>query len=200
MTLEWVVIIILLGLTALGLFIRTFIKSTVSESIKHQFETERQKMREEFEREIHGIDRKDRFRLAALDKRLAAHQEAYKIAVNLYWTTHDKGNIHTNAQNEYSEFWNNNCLYLTQEAREALWQSSISHRDYDIFLKIYHDDPNDPTAKKDLNERFEMISKAPDIIMSAVDRETLAIEPTLPNGKKITAFEIIEEKKDEVQK
>ena len=50
MTLDWTIVIILLGFGGLGLFIRTFIKSTVSESIKHQFETERQKMREEFER------------------------------------------------------------------------------------------------------------------------------------------------------
>ncbi len=45
MTLNWAVALILLGFGGLGLFIRTFIKSTVSESIKHQFEMERYKMR-----------------------------------------------------------------------------------------------------------------------------------------------------------
>jgi hypothetical protein len=192
---EW--ILFFGGLIALYYFLRTFIKSSVKESIRHQFEVERQKIREDFERELHTIDRKDRFRLAALDKRLAVHQEAYLIARILYGTVHDKEEERYRAQKRYSDFWENNCLYLTNEARIALQESAFSHSDYKVFWYIWRDSHGDPQATKDLEVRFDKISKAPVANMNAVDREILATELIQPDGKKISAFGIEETKKEE---
>ena len=95
---------ILLGATLLSniivLIVQTLAKSSVEEMIhkkfdeqsqklNHQLEIERLKMREEFEREIHSVDRKDKFKLAALDKRLEAHQRAYSLAIKMIQTLRD---------------------------------------------------------------------------------------------------------------
>jgi hypothetical protein len=150
---------------------------------------------QKFTKQLHTIDRKDKYRLAALDKRLDAHQDAYKVANFLLWTVHDKGEEWTKAQKMYSEFWNNHCLFLTNEARIALQESAHSHGAYDVFLQVWKDNPKDPQAKKDLEERFAKIVQAPDLIMKAIDEETLITEPRTPEGNRITATEIIKTEK-----
>lgn len=64
-------------------------------------------------------------RLAALDKRIQAHQDAYAKWQSLRFTNRPS--------KEYNElilhcqdWWNNNCLYLTAEAREAFKKAYIA--------------------------------------------------------------------------
>jgi len=63
-------------------------------------------------------ERKDKFRLAALDKRLEAHQEAYTLWIELinlitiisdekFWNTYNKA----------KDWWNKNCLYLDDKSK-----------------------------------------------------------------------------------
>ena len=72
-------LLVYVGIVALGFYIRFFIKSTVEKSISHQFDVKLEKFKQDFAREITALERKDKFRLAALDRRLETHQEAYAL-------------------------------------------------------------------------------------------------------------------------
>ncbi len=64
------------------------------------------------------MDRKQQMRLAALDRRLQTHQEAF---TRLRWILRDISNsekIHSTIA-ECQDWWEENCLYLTPDARKA---------------------------------------------------------------------------------
>jgi hypothetical protein len=59
-------------------------------------------------------------RLAALDKRLEVHQEAYKLCALLSKEWIAAQESRNKVQAEFEDFWNSNCLYLGSKSREAL--------------------------------------------------------------------------------
>jgi hypothetical protein len=179
----------------LMLFFKTFIKSTVSESIKHQFEVERQKLHEEYERGREDRERKDRFQLAALDARLEAHQRAYSLARKLSNTIHSGQEEKFEIQREFTQFWNERCLYLTKEAREALWVASVLHADYGLYLLIWKE-KRQPNAEKELLNAYNKIIHTIDIIEAGVDLEAMSKCFPSINGKRITAFGVEEKEKE----
>ncbi len=67
---------------------------------------------------LENIKAKNQLRLAALDKRLQAHQEAFTLWRELFSAIHspDIGKAVINCQ----EWWGKNCIYLEPEVREAL--------------------------------------------------------------------------------
>jgi hypothetical protein len=74
---------------------------------------------------------KQQLRLAAIDRRLQAHQEAFTLWRKLL------SSVHTDAVAkvvlECQEWWDNNCLYLGAEARAAFntaYRSAFNHRDF----------------------------------------------------------------------
>ncbi len=180
MTLDWAVIIILVGLGAFGVYIRTFIKATVSESIKHQFETERQKMREEFEREIHGIDRKDKFKLAALDKRLEAHQKAYTLAIKMNQTL-GQSNVENEITKECNKFLEEQNLFLNNDIRKMFQESFLFYQQYQYRLKNAEEHErkaSDVTDRvyRSIEIREEKLNNLPFLIEQAVNLEPIEIK------------------------
>lgn len=78
------------------------------------------------------IEQRDRYRLAALDRRLKAHQEAFSHWCTLVANAHKRDSI-GDVVNECQSWWNNNCLYLDEDARMAFRQAYIcasSHKDF----------------------------------------------------------------------
>ena len=79
-----------------------------------------------------ALERTHQLRLAAADKRLEAHQQAFALWRKLIQTVHDEKEIF-NTVAECQEWWNNNCLYLSPDAREKFRYSYIcaaSHNEY----------------------------------------------------------------------
>ena len=62
-------------------------------------------------------ERKDRFKLAALDKRLEVHQEALTLWWNLVGAL-TKPEERRKIAHECEEFWKKNCLYLEDKASD----------------------------------------------------------------------------------
>ncbi len=62
--------------------------------------------------------RKETLRLAAADKRLAVHQEAYAIWTDLLNHVHDYGGLMDRIEFA-GEWWSKNCLYLDPKSRVA---------------------------------------------------------------------------------
>jgi len=74
----------------------------------------------------------DRYRLAAVEKRLQAHQEAFALWAKIIANVHDENTIGA-VTNECHDWWTNNCLYLEEDARKAFRHSyicAVNHKDY----------------------------------------------------------------------
>jgi len=81
---------------------------------------------------VSSLDRQNELRLAAIDKRLAAHQEAYSLWRKLLFNAANQETIGDIVM-ECQTWWENNCLYLEPNAREAFYNAVISagsHLDY----------------------------------------------------------------------
>lgn len=78
-------------------------------------------------------EREDRYRLAAIDKRLQAHQEAFALWRKLLSHVYND-NIGSTAL-ECQNWWDNNCLYLDEKARKAFRSAYMSATDHHDFVK-----------------------------------------------------------------
>ena len=80
----------------------------------------------EFSRHTSARDeRTHQLRLAALDRRLQAHQEAFALWRGLLADMHDPARI-GDAVRKCEDWWNNNCLYLSPDARQAFVQAYLT--------------------------------------------------------------------------
>jgi len=102
------------------------------------------------------LQRKDQFRLAALDKRLEKHQEAFTLWHELFSLVHNKEE-RTDKVLECQDWWFKNCLYLDPKARSAF---------RDAFISAWEYDGKDEEMRK---HAWPKISGAGDIIAAAVD-------------------------------
>jgi len=90
------------------------------EDVKHQYNTLLQ-----LQSQHHQL------RMAALDRRLQAHQEAYTLWWKVFGAVHDPQRIGP-AVMECQEWWTKNCLYLNAEARDAFsvaYHAAHNHKD-----------------------------------------------------------------------
>ena len=68
--------------------------------------------------------------LAALERRLEAHQQAYALWRKLSTAAHDKEEM-DHLATKCEDWWVKNCLYLSIEARQAFfiaWQAASHHK------------------------------------------------------------------------
>ena len=127
-----------------GILLLVFLKSYYSEKgknlatkedigeITHQVEVVRTQYLQKLEEISHQnkiiieqSSRKHQLRMAAIEKRLEAHQKAYALWRNLLPNIFNGEKIAALEQ-ECKEWWNNNCLYLEPDAREAFIKAYIS--------------------------------------------------------------------------
>jgi hypothetical protein len=162
------------------LYLKTLVKTSVQESIKHEFEVQRQQMRQESEREQSALERKDKYRLAALDERLAAHQEAYAFSYKLIRTLELSENEKEQTSFEGRRFWETKCLYLNNDVRKAFWESLIAYffwaHDMSWKSELKTEEENEKEINLRKSRTREQLSKLPEIIAQAVDLEAIANE------------------------
>jgi len=171
----------LIAFLLLGLVLRTVVKSSVQESVKHEFEIERQKMREDFEREMAAWQRKDKFRLAALDEKLRVHQKAFCLARELCRTIRSSEETKSNVLKRCEEFWDQNCLYLSNEARIKFREALMTYHIYDSYVESW----KISKTRTELTEAFDRIMRLPDIIAKGTDLEAMGDEGQPSYGNKI---------------
>src|SRR3990172_1153451 len=56
------------------------------------------------------------YRLAAVDKRLQAHQEAFSRWIKIFWSVHDQEVV--DLVLEAQDWWRQNCIYLDPRSRD----------------------------------------------------------------------------------
>jgi hypothetical protein len=109
-------------------------------------------------------DRQNQLRLAAVEKRLEAHQQAYALWRKLIFSDDDKKTLDPVVL-ECQTWWNNNCLYLTPEARHAFFTAFMLAPLRPQLLKS-----RDTTAIKD---NFKQITIAGEIIVKGNSLPTI---------------------------
>ena len=117
------------------------------------------------------LERKHQLRLAAAERRLEAHQRAFALWRKLIHTVHDEKEIF-NIVAECQEWWNNNCLYLSPDAREKFrfaYVCAASHKDY----------VKDRSNPKLVTENWANITDAGEAIVRGAELPTLGEEEAI---------------------
>ena len=100
-------------------------------------------------------DRVNQIRMAALDKRLQAHQEAYALWWELMGQVHNTEKISEVAL-KCQDWWARNCLYLEPGARKEFKQAYILAHDFPSILAT---DPEKRNWFKIINGVGELLAK-----------------------------------------
>ncbi|WP_028215333.1 hypothetical protein [Paraburkholderia mimosarum] len=83
-----------------------------------------EEIKNEHAKELELLKSRHQLRMAALDKLLQAHQEAFALWRRLYRGVHS--DEIAEIVKECEKWWNDNCLYLEPEAfSDAYWAASI---------------------------------------------------------------------------
>jgi hypothetical protein len=90
----------------------------IVEGIKLDNAKDFEKLAQENRLALSAFEQKNDLRLAALDRRLEAHQKAYSLWYRLIGSVH-KESVLWDMMQECNGFWMNNSLYLTEESRKA---------------------------------------------------------------------------------
>lgn len=120
-------------------------------------------------------DQEHELSMAALEKRLAAHQEAYALWWELLDNCYTKEDV-VKSTMKCQEWWVNNNLYLSSDARLAFrlaYSAAFNHPDYLSF----HEDA------KLLKENFEDISRAGEVIIKSVSLPVWGASEFSPLGQ-----------------
>ena len=84
---------------------------------------------------ISSGDRAHELRMAALDRRLLAHQQAYSLWIKLRFAGDKIGDVVIACQ----DWWDENCLFLTPQARKAFKKAFMSALDHAEFVRAHAD-------------------------------------------------------------
>jgi len=120
---------------------------------------------------LEGLKVKNQLRLAAIDKRLQAHQDAFRLWRMLYAKTNSDDIRSVVA--ECVDWWERNCLYLEESARDAFGRAMWSANDHKVFLQM---PPGDPATIAAIQKNWSNIASAGNVILSAVELPGLTEE------------------------
>ena len=138
------------------------------------------------ERKKFELERKDKYKLVAIEKRLEAHQQAYFHWEKLTSVIHEKDDekratIFTDAR----EFWFSNCLYLEKTTRQEFLVGINRVSNYQPLLAIWKSLP----ASEEKNHQhqillndWESIFKLGDIIQQDVELEPIILKEVSTTG------------------
>lgn len=100
------------------------------EDVKELYSTRLKELEHQNALVLEQLRAQQQLRLAAVERRLAAHQEAFTLWRRLIGAAHSEG-VHTLIL-ECQDWWEKNCLYLGAEARDSFnraYFAASSHRE-----------------------------------------------------------------------
>jgi hypothetical protein len=127
-------------------------------------------------------ERKHSLRMAAVNKRLATHQKAYELWIKLLWSVHSEEA--SKVAYECQEWWLKNNLYLEPKSREAFrhaYSAASFHKQIvDAGKFAIQTGTSQPELIKNINNNFETIKRAGEIIEADVALPPLNLEENKP--------------------
>jgi phosphate uptake regulator len=115
--------------------------------------------------------RKHQLRLAALDRRLEAHQQAYALWRDLMRVANIREEI-GDVVMKCQDWFFRNCLYLDAEAREAFWKAFMAAGSRPVYLSARV--PRSDEDMKTLERNWSLIENAGEAIVKGVDLPSIA--------------------------
>lgn len=154
-------------LSFMGSVFGAFAKKKVEIAATREYTAELRKVAHQNQLLLEEYRARNSLRMTAIDKRLQVHQQAYALWKKLLSAvqTENIGGVVMECQS----WWNENCLYLSPESREAFhtaFQCAFSHKDY---LNV----PPNLKDKNLINSNFENITKAGEVIVHSVELPSL---------------------------
>jgi hypothetical protein len=136
------------------------------EGVKSLYASQLQELQHRNELLLEELRSKQQLRMAAVEKRLEAHQHAYMLWRRL------RSNLHSDDINsivlECQEWWQGNCLYLEPAAREAFRLAYCFAGDHRSLLAR-----GSGVSGADVRENYEIIMRAGEALVSGVELPTL---------------------------
>lgn len=149
------------------LFLRSYLPSYFSKkaenlatrediaAITHQIES----VKTQYAVLIEETKAKHQLRMAALDRRLQVHQEAFTLWREI------PGGVHTEEIGKVvlkcQEWWEKNCLYLEPEVRDAFVAAYSAAHSHHAYVQAR-------AESKILTENWELITKFPNVLFEAI--------------------------------
>jgi hypothetical protein len=99
--------------------------------------------------------------MAALDRRLQAHQEAYALWWDLLPAVNDQQEINRIVL-KCQDWWKNNCLYLEADARESFSKAYVAAHNHYQFLDTHTDGDT-------IRKNWKIVMDAGNIIVKGVE-------------------------------
>lgn len=104
--------------------------------------------------------------MAALERRLDAHQQAYSLWVKLRGAVHHEDQI-GDVVLECQDWWQRHCLYLDGPARQAFHDAYMS-------ANLHHDLVKERTDADTLRENWVVITRAGELLVAGVELPPIA--------------------------
>lgn len=129
-----------------------------------------EKIRVDSELILEKFKETSQLRLAALERRLEAHQQAYRRWGDMLDAIHSPKL--PDVINEGLTWWKSNCLYLSPTARKAFseaWWRGRAHRNAIDMWQTTTDPREKEIARRKIDENWTEIRRAGDHIVQSVD-------------------------------
>ncbi len=129
------------------------------EGVKADYAQQHQELVHQHQLTVEAMKAHTQLSLAAVESRLAAHQQAFALWRKLLRNIHEES-AH-DVVKECEAWWNDNCLYLSPEARQGFLEAFWGVYDHAALLK----DRSNPTAA---TENFDRIMRVGEKITGGV--------------------------------
>lgn len=103
-----------------------------------------EKVKEEFNRRIEDLKAHHQLRLVAAERRMQAHQEAFKLWYQLVDALRNKSHLVKDAVEACNGWYYENCIFLGPASREAFQRAAMVATNHHVFEAL-----NDPVISKD---------------------------------------------------
>jgi len=126
---------------------------------------------------IFSLERKDKMKLIAIEKRLEAHQQALVHWYSLRDVIHNyDDDDRKKVVNSAFDFWYSKCLYLEKQTRDKFYEAASIVDRYPMNLRLFRE-AIDETERKSmsnlLNEQWNKFHDLHPIIFSEVELEPI---------------------------
>lgn len=115
---------------------------------------------------IDQSSRRHQLRLAALEKRLDAHQQAYTLWRKLVGVVHKEEQVNSVVM-ECQDWWNKHCLYLEADARKAFVHAYLTAGDHHLLIKAH-------AQADDVKSSWAIIMLPGKLLVEGVELPTIA--------------------------
>jgi len=154
-----------IGRNAVGSYLSEKGKNLATREDIEQITSLVENVRAPYNQLLEELRARHQLRLAAIERRLQAHQESFTLWRELLGATHqpDVGKVVVKCQS----WWEQNCLYLEPEVRQAFVQAYFAAHIHDSFTK----DRTNPEATK---QNWREIVQFQEVLFKAVQLPPLS--------------------------